>query len=123
MYGTTHSIRLAAAAYAQKKARNGGQVCGLASTCPMPAAIGPSPGWTPMAAGTPGGRSRTTSRQMAASAIVARPMTQNAPRQPTAATRAASGYVATSEPSTPTVAVMADIVPKCEAGNHVAATL
>ncbi len=50
-------------------------------------------------------------------------MIMKAPRQPASATSAASGAVPPSAPRMPTVAVTADIVPKCEGGNQSAAIL
>ena len=48
-------------------------------------------------------------------------MMTRAPRQDTLAASAARGALPTSAPSTPTVAVSADIIPNCERGNQFAA--
>ena len=47
-------------------------------------------------------------------------MIQKAPRQPTHTTSAARGALAMREPSTPTVAVSAEMVPKRSGGNQAA---
>jgi hypothetical protein len=52
---------------------------------------------------------------------VTAPTVQNAPRQPSRATSAASGAVATRAPTMPTVAVTAEMTPKRSGGNHAAA--
>ena len=49
-------------------------------------------------------------------------MVAKAPRQPASTTRPARGAVPPSAPTTPTVAVTAARVPKCEGGNQFAAT-
>jgi len=56
-------------------------------------------------------------------ASVTAPMMTRAPRQETLAASAARGALPTSAPSTPTVAVSADIIPNCERGNQFAAIL
>src|SRR6186713_1032934 len=86
----------------------------------MPASTGANPG-TAGANVTVDGRSRTTPTQTTVASSVTRPTPQNAPRQPTRATSAASGSVETSDPSTPTVALRAARNPKRAGGNHVAA--
>src|SRR5215472_3703144 len=120
--GTAHSMRLLMAEYEKKKVRKGGHVCQLASTFTTPRSTAPrlearATGWAPA------GWSRTTRKQATAPPNVSMAMRMKARRQPAAATRAASGTVPPSAPSTPTVAVTAESVPKCERGNQSAAIL
>jgi len=75
------------------------------------------------AAAEPAGRSRTTARQSAVPASVTRPTPQNAPRQPTPVTSAASGSVETSAPKMPAVALSAASNPNRAGGNQAAAIL
>ncbi len=95
-------------------------MCRLRSTWSVPA----STAWSDVACdagGPPAGWSRTAAAQRSAAASVATPMMTRAPRQDTPAASAARGALPTSAPSTPTVAVSADIMPNCERGNQFAA--
>ncbi len=96
-------------------------MCGLRSTWSVPASTTRSDAAWGDAWCAPAGWSRTAAAQRIAAATVAAPMMTRAPRQDTLAASAARGALPTSAPSTPTVAVSADIIPNCERGNQFAA--